>query len=289
MAFQQIHVFWIHGVTNSMVCFCVYGIMYLYDNMANAVVGEPKEVKEYIGVLENQFDRLKKDAIRLLEKNKFPVKDVVYELSTLSVFQRDEHEEFLDKESDKLNKSEDQMRLFGQLNKYWTFLSPHLLEHLVNKLPPLEDMQSDMIYYMDDLETFRVKTPLELFCMVDERYYEQPQGFEKLVVKFEKKVKPKSKLTLQDIEKFRKKYARKYQLYDFALLLKDQIKVMSFVVTFFVPECIIELLSKPSEIPTEMFQEFGVTKVDIARSCIYAEGATPAGELSREFSDTQFN
>ena len=258
--------------------------------MANVVAGEPKEIEEYIGVLENQFDTLKKDAIRLLERSKFPVKEVVYELSTLSATEKNEHNKlFIKEETKKLRNSEDQMELFGQLNCYWTFLSPHLLEHLVKKLPPLADIKSDMEAYTKDLKMFREKTPLDLFCKVDERCFEQPEGFEELVVKFEKKVKPKSKLTLQDIEKFRKKYADKYQLYDFALLLKDQVKVMSFVVTFFVPECIVELLSKPSEIPTEMFQEFGVTKVDIARSCIYAEGATPAGELSREFSDTQFN
>lgn len=257
------------------------------------MAGEPKEVKEAIEVLECEFDELKDKAISLLEASKIGVKRVVYRLTTMSVSERDEHKEFLKNESDKLNKSEDQMELFGQLNNYWTFLSPHLLNHLVNKLPSLADIKSDMKAYMDDLITFRKKTPLDLFCKVDERCFEQPEGFEKFVVRFKQEKPTKSRTTLQDIEDFRKRHAFHYQLYDFAILLKDEVKVMSFVVTFFIPECVVKLLSKPSEIPIKLFQEFGVTKVDIAGSCIYTEDVTQplpsTGKLSKDaFSYTQF-
>ena len=132
-------------------------------------------------------------------------------------------------------------------------------------------MKSDMEDYMNDLHIFRERTPLDLFCEVGNKCIEQPDGFQKVVVKF-KEVKPtKEKLTLQDIEDFRQQYGSSYQLRDFAIMLRDEVKKMSFVLTFFVPDSVIELLS--TKIPRELLLKFGVTKLDVAGTCLYSEGA----------------
>ena len=236
-----------------------------------SLIDTHKEVEENIDVLESEFKRLKKQAIELLEASKIGVKDVVYELSTLKASERDEHKVFLKEQLKELRKREDHMELFSDLNLYWTYLSPHFLRHLVNEISPLNFLQSDMEAYMEDLFTFRKRTPLDLFCDVEKKCLEQPKGFEKVVVKF-KQVKPtKEKLTLQDIEEFRVRYAHCYQLREFAIMLKEEVKQMSFVVTFFIPESISKLLR--TDVPVELLREFGATKLKIAQICVFTEGA----------------
>ena len=94
-----------------------------------------------------------------------------------------------------------------------------------------------------------------------------------------KDVKPtKEKLTLQDIEDFRQQYGGSYQLRDFAIMLRDEVKKMSFIVTFFVPDSVIELLS--TKVPRELLLKFGVTKLDVAGTCLYSDEATHAVKSS---------
>ena len=242
------------------------------------MTGTPKEIKDDIDVLECEFNSLKKRAINLLEASTLGVKDVVYELTTLRSSEIDQYKVFLKEKLKELRKSEDNLELFGELNLHWTYLSPHFLKHLVNNLLPLNEMKSDMEAYMNKLHNFRERTPLDLFCEVDKKCIEQPDGFQKVVVKF-KDVKPtKEKLTLQDIEDFRQQYGGSYQLRDFAIMLRDEVKKMSFIVTFFVPDSVIELLS--TKVPRELLLKFGVTKLDVAGTCLYSDGATHAVKSS---------
>ncbi|CAI8012769.1 hypothetical protein GBAR_LOCUS8159, partial [Geodia barretti] len=108
-------------------------------------------------------------------------------------------------------------------------------------------------------------------CTVDKKYIKQPEGFSDVVVKFKEVKLTKGKLTLQDIEDFRQQYADCYQLREFAIMLKDEVKQKSFVVTFFVPDSVIEVLS--AKVPRELLLKFGVTKLDVAGTCLYSEGA----------------
>ena len=140
-------------------------------------------------------------------------------------------------------------------------------------------MKSDMEAYMNKLHNFRERTPLDLFCEVDKKCIEQPDGFQKVVVKF-KDVKPtKEKLTLQDIEDFRQQYGSSYQLRDFAIMLRDEVKKMSFVLTFFIPDSVIELLS--TKVPRELLLKFGVTKLDVAGTCLYSASVKKSMEVAK--------
>ncbi|CAI8012767.1 hypothetical protein GBAR_LOCUS8159, partial [Geodia barretti] len=230
-----------------------------------------KEVKDDIDVLECEFNSLKKRAIELLEASKLGVEHVVYELTTLSSSEIDQYKVFLEEKLEKLRQSKNNLQLFGDLNLHWTYLSPHFLKNLVNKLSPLNELESDMKAYMNDLHIFRERTPLDIFCTVDKKYIKQPEGFSDVVVKFKEVKLTKGKLTLQDIEDFRQQYADCYQLREFAIMLKDEVKQKSFVVTFFVPDSVIEVLS--AKVPRELLLKFGVTKLDVAGTCLYSEGA----------------
>ena len=233
---------------------------------------------------------LKRKAINLLEASKSQVKDVVYELSTLPASEIAEHKVFLEEKAEKLEESKDHTALFRGLNLYWTYLSPHLLKHLVCQLPPLQKMKGDMEKYMNSLEEFRKRTPLELFCNIDKEHVELPQGFAKVIARF-KVLKAKStKITLQDIEIFRQQYGKRYLLRDFALMLQDEVKVNSFVVTFIVVKLVIDMLQ--SNIPKELFQAFGVIQLDVSGHCVFFDESVNdscLNQLSKSTTSLEFS
>ena len=230
------------------------------------------KVQENIDALERKFDELKRKAIKLLEESRTEVKNVVYELSTLPASEIGQHKVFLEEKSDKLEESKNHTALFRSLNLYWTYLSPDLLTHLVIKLPPLEEMKQDMQAYMGNLCKFRKETPLELFCETDQGHVDPPEGFANVVVRF-KEVKSKKmttdKLTLQDIEDFRQRYAGHYKLRDFAFMLRNEIQKGSFVVTFLVPESVTESLKVEGSIPHAIIDEFGVTHLNVDKVVVF--------------------
>lgn len=239
-------------------------------------------MQEKIDMLESEFDQLKRNAIKLLEGSSVEVKDVVYELSTLSATEMNEHKVFLKEESEKLEESKHHMALFRCLNYYWTYLSPHLLKHLVGKLPPLKEMEGNMEVYMTNLREFRERTPLDLFCQIGKEHIEAPKGFQNVVAIFKDVVKFKqSKMTLQDLEDFRLEYGKCYKLREFALMLLYRVKENSFIVTFFAPASIVKLLQ--SSIPEEILNEYGVTKLIVSGNCVFmANGQTNIQPTQRQ-------
>ena len=229
-------------------------------------------VKANIETLESEFNKLKKRAIKLLEASSVEVKDVVYELSTLPAAEMTEHKVFIEEKSDKLEESKNHTALFRGLNLYWTYLSPHLLKHLVHQLPALNEMQEEMDVYMIRLQEFRTQTPLELFYQVDKEHIKPPKGFTDLVATF-KAIKSKRftsrMMTLQDVEDFRLEYGKHYKLRDLALMLLPQIEKNCFIIKFFVPVAIVELLR--SNVPQELFLKFGITKLEVSGTCIFRD------------------
>ena len=250
--------------------------------------GKVEEVESNIYALESNFGDLVKKAVNLLKKFKTEIEDIVYELSTLSVREKSEHKVFLEANLKKLRKSEDHVVLFGYLNLYWTYLSPHLLKHLVNKLPPLNEIKGDMEAYMKSLHEFRVQTPVTLFCQADKQHVEPPEEFTRVVAKFEK-VKTSNELiitTLQDIEEFRQKYGSRHQLRNFALML-NEVEENCFLVTFFVPQSVVEELQ--SNVPEQLLKEYEVTKLEVSGTCVFIrESLLTEGFSSEEPMDTTF-
>ena len=146
------------------------------------------KVKASIGAFEKRFDHLKKVAIKLLQKYDVEVKEVVYELSTLSADEKAEHKVYLKENLKDLKKCDDHWELFGSLNLYWNYLSYHLLDHLIKQLPSLKDMEGEMELYKGDLQVFRVGTPLELFRKTQREHIEPPAGFSKIVAEFKNSI-----------------------------------------------------------------------------------------------------
>ena len=121
--------------------------------------------------------------------------------------------------------------------------------------------------YQKDLEDFRKHTKLMLFVEADPRTLDKdpPPGFRKMVGKFDW---PET-ATLEDVEKFRRRYASSYDLQTCAMML-NSIRTGSFTVTWFIPVSVVEMLRKKRALT--VFKEFSVTRLEIHTStqiCVY--------------------
>ena len=127
--------------------------------------------------------------------------------------------------------------------------------------------------YKTDLKKFRQCTRLELFCRAEGSDSEDngtdddpPPGFRKIVVRH----KWPNTVTLEDVEKFRKRYMRKYDLQKCAMMLHS-IRPGSFRVTWFVPVTVIDILRKKRAV--KVYKEFEVSRLEIyvqaTAVCVY--------------------
>ena len=181
----------------------------------------------------------------------------------------DQHRIFLEKKYRTLLKSKSHFELFTNLNFYWNYLAYNLLDQFIEELTLKDDcfesVTGEMAEYKKDLQDFRKSTTLELFCQAqpEDTDDEPPPGFKKIVVKHGW---PKA-ITLEHVEKFRRCYARKYNLLKCAMMLHS-IRTGSITVTWFVPVAVVVEIVK-SRKPLDVYKKFEVSRVEIADSCVY--------------------
>ena len=239
-------------------------------------------VRREIGEFEGKFNALKAATIQCLERFRISVMCVVYTLTSLRADDMGEHKMFLEQYRDTLNQSQNHWMLFGSLNLHcWNYLAYHLLDHLIVELSrtyqyitdaegktmeqSLTDIKGRMELYKTELRHFRIHTSLRLFCEAQkEKIDDPPPGFKK-IVDIHNWSGP---ATLEDVEIFRQRYVRHYNLRDCALLL-NSIRPGTFTVTWFVPSSVIEVLKKEGPTCIKLLKEFYVIRMEVAGSCVY--------------------
>ena len=241
-------------------------LVYVIIMFISVTACDTAEVEENIQILEAKFKYLKKTAIKLLNERHVEVGDVVYELTELPACEVSEHETFLKVHLDELERCNEHRSLFARINGYWNYLSPQLLYHLIDVFLNETAAKQEMAMYDTQLNLFRNRTPLVVFCQIDPEYIDPPKDFVKIKMKFKKELS--NEVTLQHVENFRLKYARHYRLREFALMLFAG-KLGSFIIFFLVPECIIKRLKH--NVPHELFKEFCITEVIIAGHILFGE------------------
>ena len=257
--------------------------------------GSVEVVRREVEVFESKFNAMKMATIQCLERFRISVMCIVYTLTSLRADGMGEHKIFLERYRSTLNQSQNHWELFGSLNLYyWNYLAYHLLDHLIVELSrnhqyltnaegktmeqsltdaeirTMEQLFTDVIgkmeQYKTDLKCFRVRTPLWLFCEAQEDEIDDPPPtFRKIVVKHNWSDST-STATLEDVEIFRQRYVRHYNLRDCAMML-NSIRPGTFTVTWFVPSSVVEVLKK--ERPIKVIKEFDVIRMEVARSCVY--------------------
>lgn len=222
------------------------------------------EIKSFRG----RFNAIKKSTMQCLGKCCVAVMTVVHMLMNIRAV--DKHSMFPEKKHKAFFRRRSHLELFSLLDLYWNYLAHDLLDQLIQQLNVTENQSSfktickDMLTYNTDLQKFKKCTKLELFCQVAVSDYDDsteddpPPGFRKLVVRHQWR----NTATLDDVEQFRKCYARKYNLQKCAMILHTcSSRSKCFEITWFVPVTVIDALRK--ERALQVYREFEVSSVEI--------------------------
>ena len=215
-------------------------------------------VQAKIRRFEKRFNELKKAARTGLEKRNISVKKVVDALTSMPADDIEEHKQFLYDHLRELYSSEDLSELFAKFSLlHWDYLSYQLLDFIISEfgLDVVEEMEA----YKLDLQRFREKTPLDLFCQSQKRRRRRKpsEEFQEVVAEFDWP----HQVTLEVVEQFRQEYAYHYNLRECAMMLAN-IRPGSFIVTWFIPESIVKKLKE--NVPTHVMKKYSVTNLEIA-------------------------
>ena len=222
-----------------------------------------EEVKKMISDLDKRFDSLKDTVKQSLKKLRVSVERVADVLTSLAAEEDDDHHKmFLESHVSVLFKAADISELFGTMNCHWNYLDPPPLDDLAKKFE-LEEPKQQMEVYKSDLQQFRMKTPLTLFCLAQRRKRMRPPGeFQEMVAEFDWP----DDVTLEDVEQFRQEYASHYNLRKCAMMIA-QVRPGSFIITWFIPQSVVEKLK--TKVPRAILKKYSVTRLEIAGVCVY--------------------
>ena len=206
---------------------------------------------------------MKKACKAYLEKFNVSVKRITDALTDLPADDVDEHKQFLESHLKVLYQADDISELIGTLRFNMNYLSYHLLDYLYQEFVKDLQLKKEMDTYKKDLQQFRQKTPLALFCQAQKkRRIKLSPEFEEVVAEFDWQ----DDVTLEAVEEFRREYAWDYNLRKFAMMLA-QARPGSFIITWFIPRSIVEKLK--AKVPRSILQQHSVTKLEIAGTCVY--------------------
>ena len=221
-----------------------------------------EEVNKMIDELSKGFRILKNNIRECLEKHRIHTNEVADVLTSLSPDEDQQHKMFAESHVKDLFGAANISEQFGTMNSHWNYLNPPLLDHLVQQFD-LQEVRDQMEAYKSDLQQFRKKTPLNLFCQTQRgRRRRCQEDFEKMVVKIDW---PEN-VTLEVVEQFRQEYASEYSLHECAMMIA-QIRSGSCIITWFIPESVVEKLK--AKVPREILKKYCVTKLEIAGACVY--------------------
>ena len=219
-------------------------------------------VEAEINLFQDKFRQLKSNTKRSLKKHNISVEDVADALTSLPADDVAEHKQFLESHVTALFKAENHSELFGIVNLYWNYLNYPLLDHLIQVFD-LKEVKGEMEVYKKDLQKFRKKTPLTLFCKTQKkRHIKPPSEFAEMVMVFEWP----DDVTLEIVEQFRQEYACHYGLRECAMMLAA-VRPHCFIITWFIPESIVEKLKE--KVPRAILKKYTVTRLEITGTCVY--------------------
>ena len=234
-------------------------------------VETPEEkIKKESEELQESFSQMVDDAYDIISDKKIGVESFAARLANLLPVQRELHGEFVDKVCDEITKETTVLKVWSKLTAYWNFLNYFLLEQVILKFgdPCLRAKMKD---YKKTISHFQHNTRLRDFAncaaTVSTNLSENLKLF---AMKFEDQW---DECTLEDLEKFEKRFTHQLLLPSFILTLKA-IKPGCIHVTWTIPAVIGESLKEKMD-NTEMkkfCKEHGITSITIdSEECKYSE------------------
>lgn len=191
---------------------------YFTRSLADTKLYTRFNVEEVILCLNKEFVLLK-NCVRksIIAKSLVPRKIAAFFTSLTDV---DEHQKnFLAKRARQIGAAKTIESIFANLNLCWNFLNPSILFKLVHQFE-LKDVIIQMRRYQTNIQQFRKKTPVDVFCqtMRRKRVTITPE-FQKAFSNY--LIGTKSLNTLEDIEQFRQVHASRHNLKECALMIQS--------------------------------------------------------------------
>ena len=227
----------------------------------SAALLDKQSIKEQVKQLQHQFRHLGYCTYKELVDEGINVDDVHAWLTSLDVFQQQEHQDFIKDHLTNIEKLTSLNNLWARLGIYWNFLNFDLLEHLVNGFGS-KDLKQKMGSYNRNLQSFRKATRVCDFIDCWPSRVEPPPGKE--LKEFVTKVGYNwEDCTLEDLDMLQGVITRKFFLPQFALRLKE-IKPGSIVITWLIPvpfeKAVLETIQSTS---SEFFVEQKLESITI--------------------------
>ena len=235
-------------------------------------------IQAKIKKFERRFNDLKKKARAALQERRVAVKQVVDAFTSMPADDMEEHKLFLNDHLNELYGSPNQSELFGKLSVlHWDYLSYQLLDYVIKEFGL--EMDGEMETYKVDLQRFREKTPLDMFCESQRRRRRKPSDdFQEVVAEFDWP----QEVTLEVVEQFRQEYAYHYCLRECAMMLAV-VRRGSFIVTWLIPQSISKKLRAKESIPQRIMKKYSVISFKIAGIVVH-----PIEEVSKTILSLYF-
>ena len=228
-------------------------------------------MQQRIELLNKCFERLENAALIQLQEKEFTVKDLCHKVTSLKCLRNDNSIQFfvLD-QIERFNKSSTVDAVFYILNTYWSYLSYHLLEHVINQCS-LEDLKIQMEEFKTEVNLFKEETPLGVFAHAEKKIESPiPDCFTKLISKH----KLSKDSYLKEVERVRVELKNEYRFEDCALMLYDVLSG-SIEIVWLIPKSATQhVLKVTSTMETGRFRKIMLVELEFQGECIYKDDLT---------------
>lgn len=230
-----------------------------------------EQVRSRIRLLKDCFEWLRNGTLERLEQKTISVKVLCTKVSLLNCLAVDESiVMFLDSKMVLLSASPNIDHVFFYLNHFWSYLSYHLLEHLIGEFS-LDDLEKRMKEFKGEIEIFKIETPLRVFATIEGIVKPRvPEGFEKLTSHHEFS----RDCSLKQIDTVRSELDNKYKFEKCALILYN-ILANCIKIVWLIPKSASQhVIKMTSTIKKETFREIMLTKLELNGKPIYVDDLT---------------
>ena len=228
-----------------------------------------REVFEKRKKLRKRFNNLVEE-VRELTKAKYTVNSFRTLLCSLPPKYRDEHISFVGENIPHFSKAKEVEEIFLYLGLYWSFLSPGLLEYILDELED-EEYKQKLKCLNADVAEFRKTTPLKVYWKVedvDTASKPIPNAELWQLVTVHKPEYLSGSSTLEDVEIFRKQFAITFTIDKVALCI-SKISPGSVQVSWSVPSSVAPLLLADMQEHPEKLEQLGLISATISA---YSQG-----------------
>ena len=222
----------------------------LFASLFLAVLLDEQSVEQKMKELEERFgnlvDQVNEELLdRKVDKNVHAFRSIFL---SLNISRKYLHQKFIENNL-KIDEETTFDNLWMKLTFYWNFLNFDLLEHVINKFGS-EELKQKMESYKHDLQSFRKATRLCVFVNCWPLDSEIPETeIREFVTKIELDWE---NCTLEDIEKKKRVFIRKFLLPEYALQ-PGEMKKGCTAITWLVPKQFVKALQEDIETTNSEF------------------------------------